>query len=205
MLGIASRCFSSSRYRSRLTLMKSMTLSMACSSRLAHGPWRPMAVCFESTALGLELPEMRPNVFLGGGPEGRRESIIDVIRDGLHGVATPRKSFDHLSLASTTMSEVMIEKRSRFSDLRAVRGKQALGPKRQDALEGGEVLTKIASLACFDHHAAALHDQVTGEHRSAWLVPERDVIRTVTGRVESHQFSISRMHPVAVKNRLPRN
>src|SRR5579864_2391907 len=83
MLGIASRAFSSSRYRSRFTLMKSMILprSMIVSMCLQS----PSVEVVERALFHAQLLEVRPDVFPRRGHQGGVEAMIDAIRDGLHG------------------------------------------------------------------------------------------------------------------------
>src|SRR5947207_7545301 len=99
MLGIASSAFSSSRYRSRFTLMKSMTLSTK----------PPSIVLVDRSPLGLELLEVCADVLARRPQERGIEIIIDVFGDGLHRGSAGAQRGNHLLLAHQPMLDVARE------------------------------------------------------------------------------------------------
>src|SRR5262245_50663849 len=143
MLGIASNPLSSSRYRSRFTLMKSITLSMRSSSltfqvsRLSverrHfsverflDAARQVSACpsiglAAHDSLGFELLEMRADVFVRGRQQGRIEPIIDGFGDGLHARPAGAQGIEHLLLAHPAMLEITGEERAWIVDAWAMR------------------------------------------------------------------------------------
>src|SRR5207249_7065300 len=86
MLGIARNAFSSSRYRSRLTLTKSMTLSTE----------PPSIVVFDGAIVGLQLLDMGAHVLARGAHQRRAQAIFDNLRDLLPGRAAVRQPIPHL-------------------------------------------------------------------------------------------------------------
>src|SRR5438445_2781208 len=133
MLGMASSAFSSSRYRSRLTLMKSMTLSM----RIALLRARPSPVVVGRPALGLEFFEMRLDVLACGRQQRRIETMIDGFGDRLHAVVSARKRVDHLALAPQPVLDVAanhVGYAGRIRNRRPVRWKQRAGVERENAI-----------------------------------------------------------------------
>src|SRR5438876_8666658 len=96
MLGIARNAFSSSRYRSRLTLTKSITLSTQ----------PPSVVIVDGAMLGLQLLEMGADVLARGAHQRRIQTIIDNFGDGLHGRAAAAERRHDLLLPHAAMLEV---------------------------------------------------------------------------------------------------
>src|SRR6185436_10816384 len=163
--------------------MKSMTLSIPGSPLRG----RPTIVVVRRDLLGLELLEVGADVFLRRRQKRRRETIINGFGDGLHGGMASPQGFDDLGLTLPAMCEIAGEDRLRIVDRRAVGREQAGGPELEQALERREILAEIAAAAPVDHDAGAERDEIAGEEAAARRVPERQMIRRMSRRMEHGQ------------------
>src|SRR5262249_57141668 len=143
-----------SRYRSRLRLMKSMTLSITLRWR---GSRLPLAAGVRRASLRLQLLEVRTHVFVRGRQQGRRETIIDGFGDRLHGGASGTERRFDLTLPEQTVRDVAGNHRPWIVDRGTVRRQQSRRVEGQQPFERGEVLREVAAAARVDHHAAAAH------------------------------------------------
>ena len=149
MLGIASSAFSSSRYRSRLTLMKSMTLSMSdlreppAAVALRHA--RPSFLSFSRCARTFSC---------AAGISAGRVHHKWIRRWPAPSAGPPRARSttcrSRMRRCSRYLRARLRDRRSRGRALAAAARRQ-----REQPLERREILPQISAAARVNHHAAA--------------------------------------------------
>ena len=138
--------------------------------------------------LGRQLLEMRAHVFASRRHQPRLETIIDGFGDRLHGPVARRERRDNLPLPLAPMLEVRNAPASadRRSPGRAPASSWR-GSSSSTRSSDARYCRQVAAAARLDHHAAAGDDEVAGEERARRLVPEREVIWRVAGRMDDGQ------------------
>src|SRR3954466_9437733 len=91
----------------------------------------------------------------------------------------------------------------RVDEFRTKSRQQPRGAERPQPLKRGQVVGEIAAAGRLDHHTAAVDDEIAGKDGPRWLVPERNVVGRVSGRVQRDQRLTGDNELVAVSERRP--
>src|SRR3954466_6349614 len=91
----------------------------------------------------------------------------------------------------------------RVDEFRTKSRQQPRRAKRPQPLERGQVVAEIAAAGRLNHHTAAVDYEIAGKDCPRWLVPERDVVGRVSGRVQRDQGLTADNELVAVGERRP--
>src|SRR5262249_24409658 len=163
----------------------------------------PVRSVVHGDTLHPEFIQMRGDVLARGRHQRGIEPMIDGFCYGLHRDVTAAKGGDDLTLPATPMLEVARDDVSGRIDAGPVRGIQHAWVEGENTLERCQIVAEIPAAARVDHHASAWNHEVAGEHCTARLVPEREMVGRMPWRMQYCQRRGAAPHDVAVRKRLP--